>query len=192
MLFRSEDPKEYEAMKTRIGEELKRVFRPEFINRIDESIVFHALTAANIRQIVNLMLGSVRKQVVGRGMTLTVTDAVLDKLAVEGFDPQYGARPLRRAVQRLIEDPLAEEVLLGRFETGDTIQADVEPEPGAPIVEGEEPKTVIIFRKSETDADGETGLGGNDREPALLTAGFPPRGFPELPPPGLKIGRAHV
>ena len=177
-----EDPKEYEAMKTRIGEELKRVFRPEFINRIDESIVFHALTAANIREIVNLMLNGVRKQVVQKGMTLTVTDAVMEKLATEGFDPQYGARPLRRAVQRLIEDPLAEEVLLGRFETGDEIRAELDTEPGE-VAEGEEPKTVVIFRKGEGSADGEPGLDGSDREPAMLSA---PRGMPELPPPGLE------
>ncbi len=178
---KDEDPKEYEAMKTRIGEELKRVFRPEFINRIDESIVFHSLTAANIRQIVELMLGSVRKQVVQKGMILEVTDEVLEKLAAEGFDPQYGARPLRRAVQRLIEDPLAEEVLLGRFSVGDVIRAELETEPNP--VEGEKPVTTILFRKGESlDEDAETGLGGNDREPALLAA---PRGLPDLPPPSL-------
>ncbi|MBC7807263.1 MAG: ATP-dependent Clp protease ATP-binding subunit [Akkermansiaceae bacterium] len=178
---KDEDPKEYEAMKTRIGEELKRVFRPEFINRIDESIVFHALTAANIRQIVELMLGSVRKQVVQKGMILEVTDAVLEKLAEEGFDPQYGARPLRRAVQRLIEDPLAEEVLLGRFDVGDVIRAELETE--GTTLEGEKPVSTIIFRKGESlDEDAESGLGGNDREPALLAA---PRGLPELPPPSL-------
>jgi ATP-dependent Clp protease ATP-binding subunit ClpC len=182
---KDEDPKEYEAMKTRIGEELKRVFRPEFINRIDESIVFHSLTAANIREIVNLMLSSVRKQVTQKGMVLEVTDEVLEKLASEGFDPQYGARPLRRAVQRLIEDPLAEEVLLGRFSVGDVIRAEVETEPSkGEKGEDEKPVTTIIFRKGESlDEDGEaTGLGGNDREPALLDA---PRGLPELPPPSL-------
>ena len=168
-------------MKTRITEELKRVFRPEFINRIDESIVFHALTAANIREIVNLMLGSVRKQVLQKGMVLEVTEPVLDKLAKEGFDPQYGARPLRRAVQRLIEDPLSEEVLLGRFGVGDIIRAELDSE--GTTLEGEEPKTVIIFRKGESlDDEAESGLGGNDREPALLSA---PRGMPELSPPDL-------
>ena len=177
---KDEDPKEYEGMKNRIGEELKRVFRPEFINRIDESIVFHSLTADNIRQIVELMLTSVKKQIGQKGMSLEVTDAVLDKLAADGYDPQYGARPLRRAVQRLIEDPLAEEVLLGRFSAGDAIRAEIDTE-GTPL-EGEEPKTTIIFRKFDTEEDGESGLGGNDNEPALLSA---PRGMPELPSPSL-------
>jgi len=169
---KDEDPKEYEAMKTRIGEELKRVFRPEFINRVDETIVFHSLTASNIHEIVGLMLGSVRKQVGQQGMTLEVNDAVIEKLAAEGYDPQYGARPLRRAVQRLIEDPLAEEVLLGRFTVGDTIRAEID---------GEGTTSTIIFRKAESSEEGD-GLGGNDREPALLSA---PRGMPELPPPSL-------
>ncbi len=128
--------KDYQSMKNRINDELKRVFRPEFLNRIDESIVFHALTAENIRQIVTLMLGSVRKQVAQQGMELLVTDAVIEHLAKEGFDPQYGARPLRRAVQRLIEDPLAEEVLLGRFSAPDTIVAELD-------------ETSVIFKKLE-------------------------------------------
>ncbi len=128
--------KDYQSMKNRINDELKRVFRPEFLNRIDESIVFHALTAENIRQIVTLMLGSVRKQVAQQGMELLVTQPVIEHLAKEGFDPQYGARPLRRAVQRLIEDPLAEEVLLGRFSTPDTIVAELD-------------ETSVIFKKLE-------------------------------------------
>ena len=170
---KDEDPKEYEAMKSRINEELKRVFRPEFINRVDETIVFHALTAANIHEIVNLMLNGVRKQVGQQGMSLEVSEAVITKLAGEGYDPQYGARPLRRAVQRLIEDPLSEEVLLGRFSVGDTIRAEVD---------GEGATSTIIFRKDENPEDSENGLGGNDREPAMLSA---PRGMPELPPPSL-------
>ena len=119
------------------------------------------------------MLGSVRKQVAQKGMTLEVTEPVLDKLAKEGFDPQYGARPLRRAVQRLIEDPLVEEVLIGRFSVGDTIRAEMD---------GEGDAETVIFRKGESSEDAETGLGGNDSEPALLAA---PRGMPELPPPSL-------
>ena len=168
--FRSAKPKEesereYESMKNRINDELKRVFRPEFINRVDETIVFRSLTAADIHQIVNLMLGNVRKQVAQQGMELLIGDAVLERLATEGYDPQYGARPLRRAVQRLIEDPLSEEVLLGRFSPGDTIQAELE---------GEGEKSVVIFRKvDKPDAE-------EDAEPNALAA---PAGLPELPPP---------
>ena len=159
-----EDPKAYEAMKNRVQDELKRVFRPEFINRVDETIVFHSLTAANIHQIVDLMLANVRKQVAQQGMELLVTDSVIDRLAVDGYDPQFGARPLRRAVQRLIEDPLSEEVLLGRFSAGDTIRAEMD---------GEGAEAVIIFRKVEMETpelpDGE-----------LLSA---PTGMPELAAP---------
>ena len=161
---RDEDEKAYEAMKGRIQEELKRVFRPEFLNRVDETIVFHSLTAANIRNIVNILLASVHKQVSQQGMQLVVTDTVVEKLATEGFDPQYGARPLRRAVQRMIEDPLAEEVLLGRFSAGDTILADLD---------GEGEKAMVIFRKAESENDESEGA-----DP--LTAGGR---LAELPPP---------
>ncbi len=116
----------YESMKNRIMDEMKRTFRPEFLNRVDETIVFHQLTRDEILQIVDLMLDRVRQQVTTQGMELEVTQPVRELLAQEGFDPQFGARPLRRAVQRLIEDPLSEEVLLGRFTVGDTIRAEIE------------------------------------------------------------------
>ena len=116
----------YESMKNRITDEMKKVFSPEFLNRVDEVIVFHQLKKAEILQIVDLMVDRVRQQVVSQGMELQVSQEVKELLGAEGFDPQYGARPLRRSVQRLIEDPLAEEVLLGRFVSGDTIRAEVE------------------------------------------------------------------
>lgn len=134
---------EHTAMKERIQEDIKRVFRPEFINRLDDIIVFQSLTAKEIRQIVDLMLSSVRKQVAQQGMTLRVQDVVIERLALVGFDPQYGARPLRRAVQRLVEDPLSDEVLLGRFTSGDTIEA---------VLDGEGETAVVVFRKVEDDA----------------------------------------
>jgi ATP-dependent Clp protease ATP-binding subunit ClpC len=118
--------KNYESMKNRIMDEMKRTFRPEFINRVDETIVFHQLTREEILQIVDLMINRVRQQVASQGMELEVTQPVREQLGAEGFDPQFGARPLRRAVQRLIEDPLSEEVLLGRFSAGDTIRVEVE------------------------------------------------------------------
>lgn len=113
-------------MKNRVTEEMKRLFRPEFLNRVDDVIVFHQLTRKEILEIVELMLDRVRQQVTSQGMDLEVTQEVRDMLANEGYDPTYGARPLRRAIQRLIEDPLAEEVLLGRFQHGDTIRAELE------------------------------------------------------------------
>ncbi|MFM7320290.1 MAG: ATP-dependent Clp protease ATP-binding subunit, partial [Armatimonadota bacterium] len=139
---KEESQKDYDAMKRRINEEIKRVFRPEFINRLDDIIVFHALGAADIHRIVELMLRNVRRQIDQQGMELLVASTVVERLATEGYDPQFGARPLRRAVQRLIEDPLAEEVLLGRFSAGDTIVADLD---------GEGDKSTVIFRKGDSD-----------------------------------------
>ncbi|MEY4914969.1 MAG: hypothetical protein RJA02_1238, partial [Armatimonadota bacterium] len=149
---------EHSAMKERIQEDIKRVFRPEFINRLDDIIVFQSLTAKEIRLIVDLMLSSVRKQVVQQGMTLLVQDAVIDRLALVGFDPQYGARPLRRAVQRLVEDPLSDEVLLGRFTSGDTIEA---------VLDGEGETAVVVFRKVEDNAIEESSEGS---EPLRIEA----------------------
>ncbi|GIV20289.1 MAG: ATP-dependent Clp protease ATP-binding subunit ClpC [Armatimonadota bacterium] len=123
---KEETEREYESMKGRIMEELKRTFRPEFLNRIDEIVVFHALTFAEILQIVDLMVGRVAQQARAQGIELEITQEVREMLAREGFDPQFGARPLRRAVQRLIEDPLAEEILLGRFSEGDTVIATLD------------------------------------------------------------------
>ncbi|HEY3280953.1 MAG TPA: ATP-dependent Clp protease ATP-binding subunit [Armatimonadota bacterium] len=120
------DGKGYESMKQRIGDELKRTFRPEFLNRVDEVIFFHPLTQEQILSIVDTELANVLHQIKSQGMTLEVSREVKELLGKEGFDPAFGARPLRRAVQRLIEDPLSEEMLIGRFTSGDTIRAEVE------------------------------------------------------------------
>jgi ATP-dependent Clp protease ATP-binding subunit ClpC len=118
--------RDYEIMRGRVMDELKRAFRPEFLNRVDDTIVFHALTRPEIFEIVDLMLSTVNKQLTAQGLSLVVNEDVKDLLASEGYDPNYGARPLRRAVQRLIEDPLSEQVLLGRFSEGDRIEGFVE------------------------------------------------------------------
>ena len=131
-----EDARAYEGMKNRVTEEMKKTFRPEFLNRVDEVIVFHSLTSHEIFQIVELMLNRVRVQLKAQGMELEATDDVKEVLAKEGFDPAFGARPLRRAVQRVIEDPLSEEILIGRFSEGDTISAELE--------DGK-----VIFKKAE-------------------------------------------
>ncbi len=127
--------RQMDSIKGRITDELKRVFRPEFLNRVDETIIFHPLSADEINEVVTLMLDRVAKQIAQKGMDFEVTDAAKRYLAREGFDPQYGARPLRRAVQRLVEDPLSEEILLGRFDANDTVLVDVDDEQG------------IVFRK---------------------------------------------
>ncbi len=118
-----EDPRAYEAMRNRVLEEMKKLFRPEFLNRVDEVIVFHPLTRQEILQIVDIMVGRVQEQLAAHNMRLVLEPAVKDLLAQKGYDPNYGARPLRRVVQQLIEDPLSEQLLLGRFEEGDTILA---------------------------------------------------------------------
>ncbi|HVT14063.1 MAG TPA: ATP-dependent Clp protease ATP-binding subunit [Fimbriimonadaceae bacterium] len=126
------DPKVYESMKTRMLDEMKKLFRPEFLNRVDEVIVFHHLKREEILQIAELYLRRVNEQAKSMEITIDLSEAVKDKLVNEGYDPNMGARPLRRAVQRFIEDPLSEEMLLGRFHAGDHILADLD-ESGAVI-----------------------------------------------------------
>jgi ATP-dependent Clp protease ATP-binding subunit ClpC len=116
---------EYEEMRKKLLDSLKRVFRPEFINRLDGVIVFRALTKDNLRQIVNLELHKVAARLQDHNLTLTATEAALDMLADEGYDPDMGARPLRRVIQQKIEDRLSDAVLANEFEDGDTILVDI-------------------------------------------------------------------
>jgi ATP-dependent Clp protease ATP-binding subunit ClpC len=117
---------DYEQMKDRVLNQLKQTFRPEFLNRIDGLIVFHALTNEEIRNIVDLELVRIRTQLKEQEIKLDVTAAAMDLLGERGYDRQYGARPLRRIIQNLIEDPLAEALLEGRYKAGQTIVVDVE------------------------------------------------------------------
>ncbi|WP_077598490.1 ATP-dependent Clp protease ATP-binding subunit [Olsenella urininfantis] len=110
---------------SRVMSELKRLFRPEFLNRVDEVVVFKSLTGEQLRGIVDLMVGDLRRRMVAQGMSIELTDAAKDFLAKEGTDPIYGARPLRRAIQTHIEDPLSEELLQGRWHAGDIVLVDV-------------------------------------------------------------------
>jgi ATP-dependent Clp protease ATP-binding subunit ClpC len=114
----------YKRMKLRVEDEMKRVFRPEFLNRLDQSVVFRALQADHIREIVNLELDDLRTNLKTKGMSLVVSDALLDHLGKDGFDPVFGARPLRRVIQNQVEDPLSDAVLQGQYEEGDTIHVD--------------------------------------------------------------------
>jgi ATP-dependent Clp protease ATP-binding subunit ClpC len=116
----------YERMKNRVLEEIKHLFRPEFLNRLDEVVVFHSLDLDQIKEIVGLELAKVVKELENQRMTLQATDAARELIAKEGWDPQFGARPLRRAIQRLVEDPLSEELLRGSFKVGDHIELDAE------------------------------------------------------------------
>ena len=114
--------KAYDTMRENIMEEVKRTFRPEFLNRVDEIIVFHALEQPEIDQIARLMMRSVEKRLAERGIRLTVDEDALKLISAAGYDLQYGARPLRRAIQRMVEDALSEEILMGHIRLGDEVR----------------------------------------------------------------------
>jgi len=137
----------YEEMRKKLTESLKRVFRPEFINRVDAVIVFRALNQDDIRKIVVLELDKVTERLKEHAISLHATEAALDLLAERGYDPEMGARPLRRVIQQKVEDPLADALLAGQFHAGDSILVDVVTPPAD---SGEE--TDIILRQMETQA----------------------------------------
>ena len=116
----------YEEMKEKLLAELKRTFRPEFLNRVDGVMVFKALTKEEIKQIVDLELNKVRQRLEEQQLELEVSEAAKEHLAQEGYDTSFGARPLKRVIQRLVEDPLSEGLLAGEFQEGDTVLADLE------------------------------------------------------------------
>ena len=115
----------YNRIKSLVNEELKQYFRPEFLNRLDEIIVFRQLTKSEVGEIAEIMLKEVFDRLSLKGIQLEVTDRFKTRLIDEGYNPSYGARPLRRAVMRLLEDSLAEEVLSEKVKTGDTAVVDV-------------------------------------------------------------------
>ena len=112
---------DYQVIKLAVMGEVKTYFRPEFINRIDELVVFHSLNEAHIKSIAQIQLNNLSKRLAHMEMNLVVTDSALEKLAEAGFDPIFGARPLKRAIQAQIENPLAKELLEGCFSAGDSI-----------------------------------------------------------------------
>ena len=114
-----DETQEHQDMKSKVMDELKKTFRPEFLNRIDETIVFHSLEKKHIKEIVKLMIEQVQKRVKEQEITFTITDRAVEKIAEEGFDPEYGARPLRRSIQKNIEDLISEELLKGTIKKGE-------------------------------------------------------------------------
>jgi ATP-dependent Clp protease ATP-binding subunit ClpB len=116
---------DYDAMKSAVMEVVSAHFRPEFVNRIDDLVVFHPLAREHIRTIVDIQLGYLRDRLAERDIQIQLSDAARDKLADAGFDPVYGARPLKRAIQQQVENPLAQEILKGSFKPGDTIEVGV-------------------------------------------------------------------
>jgi ATP-dependent Clp protease ATP-binding subunit ClpC len=117
----------HEDFEKRLLDELRHTFKPEFLNRVDDIIVFDPLNKQQLEQIVDLLLEHTRRLVEGQGMRLEVTEAAKAKIVDEGYDPEFGARPLRRAIQRLLENPLSSELLRGSFHSGDTIEVDAGP-----------------------------------------------------------------
>ena len=112
---------EYERMKATVLDELRRHFRPEFLNRVDEIIVFHSLTEEDLKQIVEIQLERLRERLAERHVTITLDDAAKTHLVRTGYDPTYGARPLKRAIQKEIETPLARLILQGTVKDGQTV-----------------------------------------------------------------------
>ena len=117
---------EFETMRDRLLEEAKKVFKPEFINRLDDIIVFHQLTKADLMQIVELEVAKVLHRVKGKDVHIELEQSAKEFLIEKGYDPQYGARPMRRAVERYLEDPFAEELLRGNVKPGDVVRVSAE------------------------------------------------------------------
>lgn len=127
----------YNRIRSLVNEELKQYFRPEFLNRLDEIIVFRQLDEGEIKEIADIMLNEVFGRLREQGITLEVTEAFKNRLVKEGYNPSYGARPLRRAIMRLLEDSLAEEILSSRIKNGDVAIVDVDSEGQVKVLQGE-------------------------------------------------------
>jgi ATP-dependent Clp protease ATP-binding subunit ClpC len=140
---RQDEAVSYERMKEKVNEALKQHFRPEFLNRIDEVIVFHELSRAEVTEIVDLMIRRLTVQLTALGLGIELTDAAKAHLVIKGYDPTLGARPLRRAIQRLVEDPLSEKLLYKEFVAGQVVIVDVEPDPEKPS------ENILTFRSIE-------------------------------------------
>jgi len=154
----------YDKMKERVEEELKKNFRPEFLNRIDEVIVFHELSRAEVKSIVDLMITRIENQLGSQDVDIQLTETAKDFLARTGYDPSLGARPLRRAIQRHIEDPVSEKILWKEYEAGDVIIVDTG--------KNEAGEDEIVFRKAERSPDHPpielAGAGVAEGEPEVL------------------------
>ncbi|MBV9292700.1 MAG: ATP-dependent Clp protease ATP-binding subunit [Frankiales bacterium] len=140
------DESNYERMKVKVNEELKQHFRPEFLNRVDDTIVFHQLTEDNIVEIVDLMIDRVDAQMKNRDMAIELTSDAKKLLAKKGYDPVLGARPLRRTIQREIEDILSEKILYGELQAGQIVVVDVEDDPDGTASPDGEPAKRFVFR----------------------------------------------
>ena len=138
-------------MKAELSDALRLQFRPEFLNRIDEIIVFHALTEAELAAIVDLLLADLSRRLAGQDLVLELTPAARALIAREGHDPAFGARPLKRTIQRLVENPLARALLQGQFKPGDRIIADADPV-GGTLVFSTDDASVAVEAADRRDA----------------------------------------
>jgi len=145
------DPEAYEAMKRQVTDALRLQFRPEFLNRIDEVIVFHALTDADLAAIVELLVADLQRRLASQDLILELTPAARALIAREGTDPTFGARPLKRTIQRLVENPLARALIEGRFRPGQVIHADADPV-GSTLLFSAEGETVVADAATRRDA----------------------------------------
>jgi ATP-dependent Clp protease ATP-binding subunit ClpC len=133
----------YNRIRDKVNEDLKQYFRPEFLNRLDEIIVFRQLTKDEVKQIADIMLREISMRLLEQGITLEVTERFKDRLVQEGYDPSYGARPLRRAIMRLLEDSLAEAMLSGQITDGDTAVVDVDDDGQVKVVPGQKQELML-------------------------------------------------
>ena len=130
---------EYDVMKDKVIDELKRTFKPEFLNRVDKLLVFRPLTRENLRHIVDVQLERIGPRLEAQRVTIHVTEGAKDKVLEEGYDPEFGARPLRRAIMDLIEDPLSEKILSGTIQPGDHVVVDIAPDGSELVFDVPEP-----------------------------------------------------
>ena len=176
---RAEEAETYEAMKRQVTDALRLQFRPEFLNRVDEVIVFHALTDADLTAIVDLLLADLQRRLATQDLALELTPAARALIAREGHDPAYGARPLKRTIQRLVENPFARALIEGRFKPGDRIVADADPV-GTTIVFSSAGTTIVTDagqrRDARTAGAGEEAVGPGRRGRSVLD-------LPEATPP---------
>ena len=151
-------------IKSRVMSEVKKLFRPEFLNRIDEIIVFKSLTEDEIVEIVDLMIDELRQRLIEQNMTINLTKEASKYIAKEGTDLSFGARPLRRAIQRLIEDPISEQILEGRWTSGSVIDVD--------LVKGEDGENHLSFNQGTGSIPAPRKRDSIAAEAELLLAGY--------------------
>merc|ERR1712025_630023 len=140
----NEDDTSYNRIKSLVNEELKQYFRPEFLNRLDDIVVFRQLTKAEVKQIADIMLKDVVERALEKEIRLEITERFKDRLVEEGFNPSFGARPLRRAIIRLVEDSMAEKILGGDVKEGDSVILDINAEGQVVVLNGDKSLTADV------------------------------------------------